>query len=73
MTCLDFSTVDICTLLSGSEDNCVMVWDIEEEERGTKEPAKHAKFASVFHEAGPYKGHFLSAFISEKNTIQVFY
>lgn len=48
-----------------------MVWDIEEEERGTKEPAKHPKFTSSFHESGPHKGHFISAFISERNTVQV--
>lgn len=48
-----------------------MVWDIEEEERGTKEPAKHPKFTSSFHEKGAHKGHFISAFISERNTVQV--
>ncbi|ODN02648.1 Apoptotic protease-activating factor 1 [Orchesella cincta] len=72
VTCLDFSAVDICTLLSGSEDHCVMVWDIEEEERGTKEPQKHSKFTSSFHESGAHKSHFISAFISERNTIQVY-
>lgn len=71
VTCLDFSSVDVCTLLSGSEDHCVMVWDIEDEERGTKEPAKQPRFTSTFHESGRHKGHFISAFISEKNTVQV--
>lgn len=71
VTCLDFSAVDMCTLLSGSEDHCVMVWDIEEEERGTKEPAKHSKFTSGYHLSGPHKGHFISAFVSDRNTVQV--
>ncbi len=72
VTCLDFSSIDLCTLLSGSEDHTVCIWDIQEEEKGTKEPQKNVRFSSRYVpiEVGD-TGYFLSVFHTEKNTVQV--
>lgn len=64
--------MDVCTILSGSEDHTVMVWDIQEEEKGTKEPQKNVRFSSTYVSIGFGEGgYFLSGFFTEKNTVQV--
>jgi WD40 repeat protein len=71
VTALDFSLVDSFTLLSGSEDQTVMVWDIEAEEMGMKEPMKLMQFVSKFVADSFDGGYFISIFSTEINTLQV--
>jgi WD40 repeat protein len=71
VTALDFSLVDSFTLLSGSEDQTVMVWDIEAEEMGMKEPMKLMQFVSTFVPDSFDGGYFISIFSTEINTLQV--
>ncbi len=71
LRCLDFSKVDDWTLLSGSEDHTVMVWDLKEESEGRKVPQKKPSFASVYLDSPNDQGYFLSMFLTDANTVQV--
>ena len=64
--------MDDWTLLSGSEDHTVMVWDLKEESEGRKVPQKYPSFSSIFIESPNDQGYFLSAFSTDANTVQVF-
>jgi len=73
LRCLDFSKVDEWTLLSGSEDQTVMVWDIKEEIAAKKLSQKRPEFDAVFVESPGRRdsGHFLSMCSTDVSTIQV--
>jgi len=72
VSALDFSSVDVFTLLSGSEDHTVMIWDIADEEKGTKEPSKLMSFSATYISSSFDGGYFLSMLFTEKrDTVQV--
>ena len=67
VTTLCFSPVDEFTLLSGSGDKTVKVWDLKDEENEKTEPQKTGIFSSVCIQAKQ----FISVCATERRTIQV--
>lgn len=65
--------MDEWTLLSGSEDQTVMVWDVKDEIAGKRMSQKRPEYDSVFVESLPGRdsGHFLSMFSTDSANLQV--